>query len=63
MEFQTAQKWLQSVCSTLNCFKFPGLSREGFKFGIDDKAVAMACSAVKMYICEIRGQEKQFYHP
>ena len=29
-------------------------------FGTDDKAVNMLCIIVNMYICEIRGQEKQF---
>ena len=40
--------------------KFQGLSREEFMFGTDDKAVNMLCIIVKMYICEMRGQEKQF---
>ena len=53
--------WLKTVHSALNCKTFQGLSRDEFLFGINDKAVNMLCVIVKMYICETRGQEKQFF--
>ena len=59
-ECQVTQKWLQY--SALNCMTFPGLSREEFMFGTDDKAVNVLCIIFKMYICEIQDQENQSFY-
>ena len=61
VDCQTTQEWLQSIYIEINSPTIQNLCRDEFLFGVHDQADNMLCIIIKKQICDIRGQEKDFF--